>query len=95
MTTTFCNEIQVCHNKENMWHNCQLIASFLVVANNIVFYNKSHDYRNAQKQCHKCVYICNQLKVVAITIHNAINLVLSALLCFCNKFSSGNNNIFL
>jgi hypothetical protein len=50
MTTTFCNEIQVYHNKENMWHNCQLIASFLVVANNIVFYNESHDYRNAQKQ---------------------------------------------
>ncbi|KAL5667353.1 hypothetical protein ACJX0J_017304, partial [Zea mays] len=21
MTTTFCNEIQVYHNKENMWHN--------------------------------------------------------------------------
>ena len=40
MTTTFCNEIQVYHNKENMWHNCQSIASFLVVANNIVFTTK-------------------------------------------------------
>jgi hypothetical protein len=62
MTTAFCNEIQVYHNKENTWHNCQLIASFLVVANNIVFYDESHDYRNAQKQWHKCVYFVTSFK---------------------------------